>query len=104
VAAVGAEWDPAAPRLLELAFRGEKVGAVADALGWSERQLHRRSLAAFGYGLKVLQRVLRFDRAVRMARRGAGLADVAYAAGYADQAHLAREVRSLAGMPMTALL
>lgn len=104
VAAVGAEWDPATPRMLELVHRGEKVGAVADALGWSERQLHRRSLAAFGYGPKVLQRVLRFDRAVRMARRGAGLADVAYAAGYADQAHLAREVRSLAGMPMTALL
>lgn len=104
VAAVGAEWDPAAPRVLELVGRGERVGAVADALGWSERQLHRRSLAAFGYGPKVLQRVLRFDRAVRLARRGAGLASVAYAAGYADQAHLAREVKSLAGVPMTALL
>lgn len=104
VAAVGAEWDPAAPRVLELVGRGERVGAVADALGWSERQLHRRSLAAFGYGPKVLQRVLRFDRAVRLARRGAGLASVAYTAGYADQAHLAREVRSLAGVPMTELL
>ena len=104
VAAVGAEWDPAAPRVLELVGRGERVGAVADALGWSERQLHRRSLAAFGYGPKVLQRVLRFDRAVRLARRGAGLASVAYAAGYADQAHLAREVKSLAGVPMTTLL
>ncbi|TDV48923.1 helix-turn-helix transcriptional regulator [Actinophytocola oryzae] len=104
VAAIGAEWDPAAPRLLELVARGERVAAVADALGWSERQLHRRSLAAFGYGPKVLQRVVRFDRAVRAARRGTGLASVAHTVGYADQAHLAREVRALAGVPMTALL
>lgn len=104
VASVGAAWDPVAPRLLELVARGERVGAVADALGWTERQLHRRSLAAFGYGPKVLQRVVRFDRAVRMARHGDGLADVAYATGYADQAHLAREVKALAGVPMTTLL
>jgi AraC-like DNA-binding protein len=104
VAAVRAPWDPVAPRLLELVGRGARVAAVADALGWSERQLHRRSLAAFGYGPKVLGRILRFDRAMRMARRGAGLASVAHATGYADQAHLAREVRSLAGVPMTALL
>jgi AraC-like DNA-binding protein len=104
VASAATEWDPAAPRLLELVARGERVAAVADALGWSERQLHRRSLDAFGYGPKVLQRVVRFDRAVRMARRGAGLASVAHTAGYADQAHLAREVKALAGVPMTALL
>jgi len=104
VASVGADWDSSAPRLLELVSRGERVSAVADALGWTERQLHRRSVAAFGYGPKVLQRVVRFDRAVRMARRGDGLASVAYAAGYADQAHLAREVRALAGVPMTTLL
>jgi AraC-like DNA-binding protein len=104
VASIGAAWDPAAPRLLELVARGERVGAVADALGWTERQLHRRALAAFGYGPKVLQRVLRFDRAMRLARRGDGLASVAYAVGYADQAHLAREVKALAGVPMTTLL
>jgi AraC-like DNA-binding protein len=114
VASVRAAWDPAAPRVLELVARGERVGAVADALGWTERQLHRRSLAAFGYGPKMLQRVVRFDRAVRMARErslrsetstwGGGLAAVAYAAGYADQAHLAREVKALAGVPMTTLV
>lgn len=104
VASAVTEWDPAADRLLELVARGERVAAAADALGWSERQLHRRSLAAFGYGPKVLARVVRFDRAVRMARRGAGLASVAHETGYADQAHLAREVRTLAGVPMTELL
>jgi AraC-like DNA-binding protein len=104
VAAVRAPVDPAVPRLVSLVRRGARVGAVADALGWTERQLHRRSLAAFGYGPKVLQRVLRFDRAVRLARGGTALATVAHEAGYADQAHLSREVRALAGVPMTALL
>lgn len=104
VVSVAADWDPAVPGLLALVARGERVAAVADALGWTERQLHRRSLAAFGYGPKTLQRVLRFDRALRLAREGTDLASVAYATGYADQAHLARDVKSFAGVPMTALL
>ncbi|MFC4857423.1 helix-turn-helix transcriptional regulator [Actinophytocola glycyrrhizae] len=104
VAAVDANWDPAVPRLLTLIRRGERVATVADALGWTERQLHRRSLAAFGYGPKTLQRVLRFDRALRLARAGTDLASVAYETGFADQAHLARDVKSIAGVPMTALI
>ncbi len=104
VAGLRADWDPAVPRLVSLLRRGDRVGAVADALGWTERQLHRRSLAAFGYGPKTLQRVLRFDDALRLARDGTDLASVAYTTGYADQAHLARDVKALAGLPMTALL
>jgi AraC-like DNA-binding protein len=104
VASMRAEWDPAVPRLVSLVQRGHRVAEVADALGWTERQLHRRSLAAFGYGAKTLQRVLRFDRALRLARDGRDLASVAYATGFADQAHLARDVKSFAGVPMTALL
>jgi AraC-like DNA-binding protein len=96
--------DPAVPTLLRLAGDGLRVGEMADSIGLTERQLHRRCLASFGYGPKVLQRVLRFDAAVRLARTGAGLADVAYSAGYADQAHLSREVRALAGVPLTVLL
>ena len=99
-----AEWDPAAARLVSLVRREPRVSAVADAMGWTERQLHRRSLASFGYGPKTLQRVLRFDEALRQARAGTDLASVAYATGYADQAHLARDVKALAGVPMTALL
>ena len=96
--------DPAVPKLLELARSGQRVGAMADAVGLTERQLHRRCLASFGYGAKVLQRVLRFDGAVRLAREGTALADVAYRSGYADQAHLSREVRALAGVPLTVLV
>ena len=82
----------------------DAVREVADAVGLGERQLRRRSLAAFGYGPKTLQRVLRFQRALGLARSGMALADVAQAAGYADQPHLANEVRVLAGVPVRALL
>src|SRR5258706_5908885 len=53
--------------------------------------------AAVGYGHKMLERVLRFQRARRIARGTTSLALVAALAGYADQAHLSRECRGLAG-------
>jgi AraC-like DNA-binding protein len=96
--------DRAATGILRLLRDGTPVGEMAAAIGLSERQLHRRSLAAFGYGPKVLDRVLRFDRAVRLARDGLALADVAYEVGYADQSHLARETKSLGGVPMRTLV
>ena len=68
---------------------GARVSTVADALGLSPRQLHRRSLDAFGYGPKILSRVLRMNRALALARAGAPFAETAYRTGYADQAHLA---------------
>ncbi|MFC9232320.1 helix-turn-helix domain-containing protein [Streptomyces decoyicus] len=70
----------------------------------SERQLHRLSPDAFGYGPKTLTRVLRLVRALDLARSGMPYAQVAVRAGYADQAHLAREVKSPAGAPMGVLL
>ncbi|WP_461029927.1 helix-turn-helix domain-containing protein, partial [Streptomyces sparsus] len=69
-----------------------------------ERQLHRRAVRAFGYGPKTLARVLRLERALTLARAGLPFARVAADAGYADQAHLAREVKALAGVPLTTLL
>lgn len=76
---------------------GRSVVEVAAAVGFSERQLHRRSMASFGYGPKVLGRVLRFQRALASARNGAELVQAALDAGYGDQAHFAREVRALTG-------
>jgi AraC-like DNA-binding protein len=83
---------------------GKAVGALADRVAFSERQLHRRCLALFGYGPKTLARILRLGRALDLARAGAPFGRVAADIGYADQAHLAREVRSLAGVPLTRLL
>lgn len=95
------------PLLAATASRLASGGSVADAaeaVGLGERQLHRRSLAAFGYGPKTLARVLRLQRALELARRGTPFAEVAAAAGYADQAHLAREVKALAGVPLGELV
>jgi AraC-like DNA-binding protein len=80
------------------------VAAIAAAAGLGERQLRRRCEAAFGYGPKTLARVLRMQRALELARAGTAFATVAVTAGYADQAHLSREVKALAGVPLGALV
>jgi AraC-like DNA-binding protein len=84
--------------------RGTAVPVIARATGLSERQLRRRCLEAFGYGPKTLGRILRMNRALDLARAGRPLAEVAAETGYADQAHLTREVKALAGVPPAVLL
>jgi AraC-like DNA-binding protein len=83
---------------------GRTVCAMADSLGLSARQLQRRCKSSFGYGPKMLTRILRLQRALDLARRGRPFADVSATVGYADQAHLAREVKALAGVPLTVLI
>jgi AraC-like DNA-binding protein len=84
------------------------VAAAARAVGLSERQLRRRFADAVGYGPATLVRVLRFQRFLHRANApdaaGAPLARLAAEAGYADQAHLARECRRLAGLSPSELL
>ncbi len=80
------------------------IEKLAGELGLSERQLRRRVSRAVGYGPKRLARVLRFGQALAAARRGEGLAQVAYESGYADQAHFTNDCRALAGVPPLALL
>lgn len=97
------EPDPAIPMIRALAARQRPIAEIAAAVGLGDRQLHRRCQDAFGYGPKTLIRVLRFQRALARARAGVPLAQVAYDCGYADQAHLAREVKSLSGTTLRAL-
>jgi AraC-like DNA-binding protein len=73
------------------------VRVASETLSVGERRLHRRCCTAVGYGPKILDRVLRFQRALRLAPRHRSLAALAADSGYADQAHLARECRRLAG-------
>jgi AraC-like DNA-binding protein len=81
--------------------RTNGVRALASSLYVSERQLRRRCEAAVGLTPKALQRMLRFQRFLALAyerRHSTGhLALLAREAGYADQAHLSRESRRLAG-------
>jgi AraC-like DNA-binding protein len=84
----------------------ERLAADLE-LGLGERQLRRRFADAVGYGPKTLQRVLRFQRFLALARAAEGMPDLAalaFEAGYADQAHLTRECTRLAGLPPAALL
>lgn len=98
------ELDPWGSRVFGMAAAGLPVALMADRLGYGARQFHRRCLPLFGYGPSRLARVLRLGRAVERARTGAPLARVAADCGYADQAHLTRETRALAGVTPTGLL
>jgi AraC-like DNA-binding protein len=79
----------------------QRVERLAADLGFSERQLRRRFLTAVGYGPKTLQRVIRLQRF--LAGQTSDLARAAAEAGYADQAHLARDCRRLTGLSPTRL-
>ena len=97
------EHDPMADLARALAS-GTAVTELAANLGWSDRTLRRRSVRAYGYGPKMLSRVLRFRRAVARARAGDDFSRVAAECGYSDQAHLAREVRTLSGVTLGELV
>ncbi|MFF3110800.1 helix-turn-helix domain-containing protein [Kitasatospora sp. NPDC057904] len=96
--------DPLLRAVVASLAAGRSVTATAERVALGERQLHRRSLSAFGYGPKTLARILRLQRALALARSGVPFADTAARTGFADQAHLARDVRELTGMPLTDLV
>lgn len=82
---------------------GDSVTATARHAGWSSRTLQRQCAAVYGYGPATLRRILRFRRAVELIHTGMDTSAVAAHAGYADQPHLYREVRELAGVPLRQL-
>jgi AraC-like DNA-binding protein len=92
------------PPALAGILAGTPVAQIARAVALSERQLLRRCQLTVGYGPKTLTRIARFQRALSLARLGTGFAEVAATAGYADQAHLAREARTLGGAPLGELV
>jgi AraC-like DNA-binding protein len=79
---------------------GFTVGEVADEIGWSRRTVQRHCVSVYGYGPVVLRRILRFRRAIALLNHGLPPSEVAARAGYADQPHLHREVRNLAGVAL----
>ncbi len=87
--------------------RPVSVRDLSGSTGQSERQIHRRCCAAFGYGPAVLARILRLQRVLQLARlreHGSLLADLASAAGYFDQQHLAHDVQAIVGTTPALLL
>ena len=89
-----------AVELVRRAHGAVTMDAVAVQLGTSPRQLRRRMREEVGIGLKGYARVLRFLRVITEADRSErpAWADLAVGAGYADQAHLVRECRTLCGL------
>jgi transcriptional regulator GlxA family with amidase domain len=76
------------------------IVALARDACVSRRHLAKLFRAEIGATPKTMARILRFEHARHMAgsvpRRS--WADIAYEAGYADQAHLVREFRDLSGL------
>jgi AraC-like DNA-binding protein len=83
------------------------VAELAADIGWSDRHLRAKFRAETGLAPKAAARVIRFSRARRilqgraMAGESLGLAELAAACGYFDQAHLDREFGLLAGCSPT---
>jgi AraC-like DNA-binding protein len=90
------------------------VQELADDTGWSRRHLLTRFRTQVGLGPKTAARVLRFHHAARLLAPASiygtattappTIADVAAGCGYADQSHLVREFRALAGCTPTEYL
>ena len=81
-----------------------RVAALASELGWSRKHLAVKFSDAIGIGPKTLSRIVRFNRALSLSKQhDDDWAGIAADCGYADQAHLVREFRQLAGQTPTAL-
>jgi len=84
------------------ALRGRRrlsVARAAGECGWSIRQFERRFRRETGLTPRLFGRIVRFQRVLRAvgSGRGADWVAVAIDCGYADQSHLIREFRELAG-------
>jgi AraC-like DNA-binding protein len=88
-------------RLITHAAGRISIADVATAVGWSRRHLDQEFRAEFGLTPKAVSRLARFTRSRQMLQRhpAVSLAELSDAAGFFDQAHMAREWNLLAGMP-----
>lgn len=79
------------------------VAAASQASGRSRWQFHRRLRAISGLSPRDLRRQLRVAKARKLIEAGESLAAAAIEAGFADQAHMSRQLRSLLGITPAAL-
>jgi AraC-like DNA-binding protein len=81
-----------------------RVADLQQASGYSPKHFIAVFRSAVGLTPKQYFRIRRFNSVVRRIAAGAGggLADLAAAAGYSDQAHMTREFREFAGVTPTA--
>jgi AraC-like DNA-binding protein len=84
--------------------RGDRVRDTGAAIGMAPATFRRRFAARVGTSPKRFARVARLHRTLEAANAGEGgcWAELAFAQGYADQSHLIRELRDLAGLTPSA--
>lgn len=97
-------WEELEPFVSQLVAEGVLVSDadIRRALGGDERGLSRRSWqrrfsSVTGLRRKEIERLDRCRRAYRLLSEGIPPSEVAVAVGYADQAHLTRELRRIRG-------
>jgi AraC-like DNA-binding protein len=89
--------------LAEAALAAPSVHELARESGYSVRNLRRRLVAATGHGPKRLARIGRMHALLR-AGRGESWARTAVEHGFYDEAHMANDIRELAGATPHALV
>jgi AraC-like DNA-binding protein len=98
--------EQAACRAAELLRRNPhlRVQRLAAKLDVSERYLSRSFQAMFGTGPKQFARIARIESVLAARAQGATWADVAYAAGFTDQAHMINDFTRIVGVPPAQLV
>ena len=76
---------------------GLRVRQLASLLDISERHLSRGFRAKYGTSPKQYARLARIEKVVAARKSGLSWADVAYACGFADQAHLIHDFGTIVG-------
>jgi AraC-like DNA-binding protein len=80
-----------------------RVHGLAEQVGWSRKRLWSRFRSQIGLTPKRAAQLVRFDHAAHLLAAGHAAASVAAQSGYADQSHLHREVKAIAGVTPAAV-
>lgn len=89
------------------AAQGRSIRSLSDDLGISHKHLIAIFREAVGLKPKTLQRIVQFQRALKLmspAGQRPSLAAIAHQLGYSDQAHFNHEFKSISGVAPSAYL
>ena len=92
--------EPASDRIIDAILKSATVNEIAGRSGRSPRALQRWFERHVGVAPRIYLRLLRFSNAFnQLPESGGSLASHAADHGFADQSHMAREFRSMSGLP-----
>jgi len=76
---------------------GLRIRKLASLLDISERHLSRSFCATYGTNPKQYARLARIEKVIAARKGGLGWSEIAYACGFADQAHLIHDFGTIVG-------